>query len=176
MTHYHTPLVPTSTHVFKHRPARSTAQALFQSSLPSSLESSIIVTPPSSLETDQESRPKASEWIKLVSLDSDTTRVGESSLNDTTFVMKTPHDSAKKLTSRQRGRRLVAGGLAESLQTIIQRENAEVAFWEHRVKQLEDESASPGESVFVISPKHVCTYLEFIVITNAGIIALETSD
>ena len=34
--------------------------------------------------------------------------------------------------------RLVAGGLAEQLQRVIQRETADIAFWEHQTKRKED--------------------------------------
>ena len=38
--------------------------------------------------------------------------------------------------------RFVAGGMAEQLQRVIQRETADVAFWEHQVKRREDKEVT----------------------------------
>lgn len=142
--HHPIALFPTATksHTTKRRSKKNTSQFVNFLSTP---DNANISTPPSSPENDPEyedtlSRTKTSDWIRQVSLDSDATHVGETSMSDTTFVMKTPHDSAKKSSSRRGGRRLVEGGLAEQLQKIIQRENVEVTFWEHKVKQLKESS------------------------------------
>ena len=63
-------------------------------------------------------------------------------LPDVSDVMKTPVDSAKK----KHGRKLIAGGLAERLLRIVQREKSEITFWEHKVKKLR-EAKSGGEYV-----------------------------
>ena len=144
--HHTTDPLPTMTHRTKLPSKKNTFQFQFHSNLQSTPDNASISTPPSSpdykqvyLESeDNLSRTKTSDWIKQVSLDSET--VGETSVSDTTFVMKTPHDSAKKSSGRRGGRRLVAGGMAEQLQKVIQRENVEVTFWEHKVKQLEEGS------------------------------------
>ena len=87
-----------------------------------------IETPPTSPETPPISpecghshidRTKATEWIKHVSMESNQSCVSE--------PMKTPVDSGK----RRRSKNFVAGGLAERMQKIIQRENSEITFWEH---------------------------------------------
>lgn len=160
--HHTTTLLPIMTHKTKQLSKKNTSQFEFHSNLQSTPDNASIFTPPSSPDYNQESednlsRTKTSEWIKQVSLDSETTRVGETSMSDTTLVMKTPRDSAKKLSSRSGGRRLVAGGMAEHLQKIIQRENVEVTFWEHKVKQLEE--GVVGETLFLLVPGPTCTYV-----------------
>ena len=60
-----------------------------------------ISTPPSSPEGEEgdytHSRTKPSEWLRGVSMDTDTSHVTESDLN-VTMAMKTPLDSAKKVS------------------------------------------------------------------------------
>ena len=104
-----------------------------------------IETPPSSPELYQSSqlyqadqfdhsdvsRTKTSEWIKHVSFESN--QCDQSCLNET---MKTPVDSAKK----SRRKKFVLGGLAEQLQRIIQRENSDITFWEHRSAKAQQDS------------------------------------
>ena len=79
-------------------------------------------TPPTSPECghSNNNRSKATEWIRQVSM--------ESNRFDQSCVMKTPVDSGK----RGRVKHFVVGGLAERMQRIIQRENSEITFWEHR--------------------------------------------
>ena len=96
-----------------------------------------IETPPSSPQTPialpdaHISRTKATDWIKHVSIESN--QSDQSHLGDS---VKTSVDSGK----RGRGKRFVCGGLAERMQRIIQRENSEITFWEHRsTRQLEDQ-------------------------------------
>ncbi len=63
----------------------------------------LISTPPSSPEASLDHtlcRPKTSDWLKGVSLDADTTSVGESDLSS---AIKTPLDSAKKVSSGMGG-------------------------------------------------------------------------
>lgn len=99
-----------------------------------------IETPPSSPELSQMGQPcldnqldqsdisrtKTSDWIKQVSID--TNQYNQSSLSKS--------DSAKKLKRRK----FVPGGLAERLQRVIQRENSEIRFWEHRSTSQQQES------------------------------------
>ena len=80
-----------------------------------------IESPPSSPELSHMTRIKATDWIKNVSVESHE----DDDVNET---MKTPIDSSK----RGRSKRFVSGGLAEQLQRIIQRENSDITFWEHR--------------------------------------------
>ena len=114
-----------------------------------------IATPPSSPELhyniSSSSRTKTSEWIKQVRLDSlDSTRADERTLNETVLSKYQP-DSAKK----GRGRKIVAGGLAERLQRVIQHTASEVTFWEHRAKRMKEreigEGGEEGESLYVAS-------------------------
>ena len=88
-----------------------------------------IETPPSSPELNQPyhcdqldqsdiNRTKTSEWLKQVSVD----------MNQSDRLSLSRSDSAKK----PRRKKFVSGGLAEHLQRIIQRENSEISFWEHR--------------------------------------------
>ena len=65
-------------------------------------------------------REKTTDWIRHVSNRFDQSCVSE--------PMKMPVDSGK----RRRDNNFMAGGLAERMQRIIQRENAEITFWEHR--------------------------------------------
>lgn len=108
-----------------------------------------ISTPPSSPEIPSVSdlnRAKTSDWIKQVQLEPTERSRSEVTLNDT---MRTPHapDSARK----GRGRKFVPGGLAERLQRLIQHENSEVTFWEHRVKKLDDKEL--GRWVYSLIPR-----------------------
>ena len=105
-----------------------------------------IVTPPSSPELGHSdlSRTKTSDWIKQLHVESmESNQCDQSHLSET---MKTPLDSAKK----SRGKRFVPGGLAEQLQRVIQRENSEITFWEHRSKRLQEEK----DAGIIL---HVCT-------------------
>ena len=107
-----------------------------------------IETPPSSPELNQPnqlyrddlldqsdvSRTKTSEWLKQVSIDA----------NQSDQVSLSRSDSAKK----SRRKKFVSGGLAERLHRIIQRENSEITFWEHRSVKAQQESQQ-GAYVYV---------------------------
>ena len=107
-----------------------------------------IETPPSSPELNQPnqlyrddlldqsdvSRTKTSEWLKQVSIDA----------NQSDQVSLSRSDSAKK----SRRKKFVSGGLAERLHRIIQRENSEITFWEHRSLKAQQESQQ-GAYVYV---------------------------
>ena len=99
------------------------------------------VTPPTSPESSHthHHRTKATEWLKYVSMESNqSNQFDQSGLNET---MKTPVDSAKKSKSKK----FVAGGLAEQLNRIVQREKSEITFWEHRsTRQQEDRETGKG--------------------------------
>lgn len=56
-------------------------------------------------------------------------------------MTKTPVDSAKKKS----GKRLVAGGVAERLQKLIQREKSEITFWQHKMKTMKPVVGCTGE-------------------------------
>ncbi|XP_064399179.1 uncharacterized protein LOC135345681 isoform X2 [Halichondria panicea] len=106
-------------------------------------------TPPISPEANLDHtlcRPKTSDWLKGVSLDTDATSVGESDLSS---AIKTPLDSAKKIGSRRGRRRYVEGGLAEQLERVVQREGVEVTFWEHRVKTLHESDVDTSSCLTV---------------------------
>ena len=96
-----------------------------------------IETPPSSPELNQSnqlylndqsdiSRTKTSEWIKQVSIDG----------NQRDQLSLSKSDSAKK----SRRKKFVPGGLADQLQRIIQRENSEITFWEHRLANAQQDN------------------------------------
>ena len=105
-----------------------------------------IETPPSSPELNQSHQPyhsdlldqsdfnrtKTSDWLKQVSIDA----------NQSDQLSLSRSDSAKKSSRR---RKFVLGGLAERLQRIIQRENSEITFWEHRsLKTQQDQDSQQG--------------------------------
>ena len=73
-------------------------------------------------------RTKTSDWIKQVQLES----MELSKSGDLTHINEI--DS----TRRGRGKKFVAGGLAERLQRILNHENSEVTFWEHQSKEPEE--------------------------------------
>ncbi len=99
-----------------------------------------IETPPSSPELNQSNqlyhsdqldqsdinRTKTSEWLKQVSVD----------VNQSDHLSLSRSDSAKK----SRRRKFMSGGLAERMHRIIQRENSEVSFWEHRSAKPQPDS------------------------------------
>ena len=101
-----------------------------------------IETPPSSPELNQPyhcdqldqsdiNRTKTSEWLKQVSVD----------VNQSNQLSLSRSDSAKK----PRRKKFVLGGLAERLQRVIQRENSEISFWEHRsAKPQQDTQQGTG--------------------------------
>ena len=109
-----------------------------------------ITTPPSSPEDSTSiadfSKTKTSEWIKQVQLESlESTKSELSCLNET--VMKTPHHRSESASSKRvRGRKFVPGGLAEQLLSVIQRENSEITFWQHKAKRIEEKDV--GRSTF----------------------------
>ena len=99
-----------------------------------------IETPPSSPELNQSNRlyhgdeldqsdinrTKTSEWLKHVSIDA----------NQSDQLSLSRSDSAKK----SRRKKFISGGLAERLHRIIQRENSEITFWEHRSIKAQQDS------------------------------------
>ena len=91
-----------------------------------------IESPPSSPEDSHAhfNRTKTTEWLKNVSLESN--QFDQSCHSES---MKTPVDSAKK----SRNKKFIAGGLADKLQKLIQRENSEITFWEHQSTRQEEE-------------------------------------
>ena len=107
-----------------------------------------IVTPPSSPEATSPYKRSgvkhttASEWARQITLESDelgasTTGVGDTvcGLSDSVFVR-----GLGESVGRGRGKRrtAVAGGLAALAETVAQRETSEIAFWEHRARQMDD--------------------------------------
>ena len=72
------------------------------------------------------SRTETSEWIKQVSIDG----------NQRDQLSLSKSDSAKK----SRRKKFVPGGLADQLQRIIQRENSEITFWEHRLANAQQDN------------------------------------
>ena len=109
-----------------------------------------IVTPPSSPEATSPykrsgvKQTTASEWVRQFTLESDelgasTIGVGDTicGLSDSVLVRGLGESVGR---GRGRGRRgkAVAGGLAALAETVAQRERSEVAFWEHRARQMDD--------------------------------------
>lgn len=45
-------------------------------------------------------------------------------------------------SSKRRHRKFIVGGMAEKLQQLLQRENSEIAFWEHQVASLKKDDKS----------------------------------
>ncbi len=65
-------------------------------------------------------------------------------LNET---IPTPFDSTKK---KKRGRKYLAGGLAEEFARLIHREKSDITFWEHKVKTSKENDVI-GEFIVGIS-------------------------
>ena len=116
-----------------------------------------IATPPSSPEVltsvSDFNRTKPSEWIKQVQLESSESNRGD--LNDT---MKTPHQHQRSYQCQSesskrggKGRKFIAGGLAERLQRVARCEDSEAMVWEHRAKKLEEKDS--GELLALLRDK-----------------------
>ena len=110
-----------------------------------------IVTPPSSPEAtppDKRSGVKqttASEWARQITLESGELGVGPACVDNTMLglnetVLLRGLGEIGEGVRRGRGRRgkVVTGGLAALAETVAQREKSEIAFWEHRARQMDD--------------------------------------
>ena len=115
-----------------------------------------IVTPPSSPEATppskrSEVKQTTSEWLRQIPLEvNDLTSaagVDETVLGLNETVLRGLSEGVGSVRRerggrRRRGRRVVTGGLAAAVEMLEQREASEIAFWEHRARNMDDSSAS----------------------------------
>ena len=118
---------------------------------PATPEYQSIVTPPSSPEATPHSKRSGvttSEWVRQIALES-YEQLGVVStaggVDDTMFGLSEVRGVGESGDSVGRGRggrgrrgKVVAGGLAALAETVAQREKSEIAFWEHRARNMDD--------------------------------------
>ena len=83
------------------------------------------------------SRPKTSEWLKQVGCQTppSSSAGGDARLSDSALVSSTGSERKKR---GKLGFKVVTGGLAEQLQCLMQRESAELSFWQHKNRRSKE--------------------------------------
>lgn len=59
-------------------------------------------------------------------------------LNETVLLRGVGESGESVRRGRGRRGKVMAGGLAALVETVAQRERSEIAFWEHRARQMDD--------------------------------------